>query len=200
MKNITILTKYFLFLLAAFTISSCKGIQVKEKNDPDYRVNMLRELVKHDRKTEAIKKAIEYLKDPSEFEIVKLTAVWCLGRYIDNPDALNALISALPVHSDVIRLEIIKSFERKGLQQAVAPLIEILKKDKNNQVKIYAVNALATIGDKSSVPVLIDQLKTDDQQLKIVVASALHKLTGVKTLENNILIKDPRKWQEILEK
>lgn len=166
---------------------------------------------------EAVEPLIDALKDPNPE--IRIFAASALGE-TDDPRAVYPLIIALKDRIWVVRKGAADSLKKLGLRhieilvkslndpnpdirywvekiigeigtQAIKPLVQVLRNDRNREMRFFAAFGLSAIGDSSAVEPLIEALNTDvNDWVRKYSATALGKIgdpRGVKALINAML-------------
>lgn len=82
-------------------------------------------------------------------------------------------------NSEKIRYNAARMLGETGDSNAVAPLIDVLRYDKNGSVRLYAARALGELGDAKATTFLIDSLREDrNVDVRVRAARALGRLGG----------------------
>jgi HEAT repeat protein len=87
--------------------------------------------------------------------------------------AVGPLISALGTQDITLRMAAVKSLGELGDTRAAAPLLTVLKGDKEPEVRAMAASALAKIKHDAAVEPLIDALKASDGTLRTAAVESL---------------------------
>lgn len=86
------------------------------------------------------------------------------------------LIRLLKEEDTFIRISAMSSLGRIKDERAVAPLINILQNDKNDDVRISATTVLGHLGDAEAVPALKEALTDNNKMIQIRAAGSLGML------------------------
>jgi len=87
--------------------------------------------------------------------------------------AVSPLVKLLKHRNIAFRLGAVEALGIIRSYQSVAPLVELLKKDKSNEVRWAAVYSLALIGDESAIPSIVIALTDPDKYVRSGAATAL---------------------------
>lgn len=83
------------------------------------------------------------------------------------------LINALQDENAGIRTSAAQLLGERKVEDAVDPLIQLMKTDKNHSVRIIAALALYNVGDKKALPEIKKIAKTDENRSVRVVATGI---------------------------
>jgi hypothetical protein len=136
--------------------------------------------------------AMAKLSDKSQPENIRAFAANILGNLKD-PNAVDALISALSDGGFQLREAAIISLGQIGDKRATMPLLQLLGDKKCSMFsKNYTAKALGNIKDTRAVQTLIVCLNDENPSLRCESAKALGEIGDIRALEP--LIKMSRKW------
>lgn len=98
---------------------------------------------------------------------------------LQNIDA-EPLLPFLDCKNDDFRGDVVSMLGNLGDRHAVKPLIKLLEREQNVEVKLSVIEALGKLKDKRSVKALELYLKSELWGLRISAATALESITGVR--------------------
>ncbi len=171
-----VLTVFFCFSAESFTQSDQELKFFSERlefGEIEVKRNALAELRNFESES-ASRVALSALRDPSE--IVRATATHTVV-YLPEEEAVRALLPLLNDKSDYIRRETAHALGIVGNSGAVAALIELLRSDKNREVRAASAAALGRIGDVSAIGPLVFAIqrnrKSKDSFIRRAAARAI---------------------------
>jgi len=125
---------------------------------------------------------IEALDDPSFH--VRYQAVNSIGRMPPNPELVDALLNKLNEEPSELSFVVAQSLGRLGDARAITPLRANLFSG-YHLLEANAARALAMLGDRDSIPHLLEKLeKEPSPTLRVAYATALGKLGAVEAIDN----------------
>ncbi len=87
--------------------------------------------------------------------------------------AVSLLIESLKHRKMAVRIGAVEALGVIRARQAVSPLVDLLRKDKCNEVRWAAVYSLALIGDETAISMLVTALRDTDKYVRYGAATAL---------------------------
>lgn len=149
---------------------------------------------------EAVPELLNWLEDKDERYVS--SAILYLG-FGKAKEAVPKLIPLLKNPSSKIRAESAKALGDIRVTEAVDELIRLAKDDKDSSVRNEAINALADIGDKKAISMLLEAISKEPVDFaRFMAASGLGKLREEAILPDLIKIlddKDPKTREYTLE-
>jgi HEAT repeat protein len=125
----------------------------------------------------AVGPLIALLKDPSQVIEVRQAACWGL-TYSDSAEATDALAEALTKGLPAVRQTAALHLGKRGNNQAVAPLLEILRDAKQPGIRrAEAIKVLATLNDPRVGPALRLAAHDKDGDVRTAAQSAFATVT-----------------------
>jgi HEAT repeat protein len=107
-----------------------------------------------------------------EPENASLAAKWLADEGV--ADAIPALIRLFDAADPSARIAAIKALDELGLPDSVRTrLVEIVKTDENDGVRMWAASALGSYGDPELTPLLVSLLADPSWQVSVEAAGAL---------------------------
>lgn len=130
--------------------------------------------------TQAIPCLVSSLKNADNKE--KLVIIQALGE-IQNEQPVKNIVSFLKDNNPAIRTAAAGALELMKGREAVGPLIEGIKTEKDTEVKCRMIKALGPIGDERAVEPLIELLKGSSDEIAASVAIALREYKDTRIVE-----------------
>lgn len=94
-------------------------------------------------------------------------------------------------HKDpAVRMQAVEHLGQAKAKEAILPISDALRKEKNKEVKLIMIDGLGNISDEKAAPVLKEHLNSEDREIKGSAACALAKLgqaEAIPVLEEIIL-------------
>ncbi len=137
-----------------------------------------------------LRKLFKESKDDS----LRLSAASALIKLCGDNDAFNFLMDTLKNSEGIDSLIVIEKLWQAGDKRAVEPLIEILKKDNDWQMRSDVATALGILGDKRAIEPLIEALKDNDMNVR------LSSIVALKSITKQDFGQDYGKWKQWYEK
>ena len=93
---------------------------------------------------------------------------------IHDPRATQALLRVIDDPESAVRIDVVRSLGRIGDVRALAPLSEVAKDEaKDDEERLEAVNAVASIDSPDKVNALVRLLTVEDDRIRLRVIQAL---------------------------
>ena len=109
---------------------------------------------------ETLKKAIVSIFSSGNAQI-RIYAIEAMPYIVSREMMIELLIPCLHDDRVVIRWKSCKMFQRYADPRATIPLMEVLRKEKNPDIRVAAADALGKIGNTQAISALTDAIKND---------------------------------------
>lgn len=102
-------------------------------------------------------------------------APWLLGR-MRQKSALEPLHNLLGDDDPKFRKSVIAALRDIGSSKSVSPLIKVAAQDKDDEVRMRAIECLGELGDRNASPLLLEALDDQNPEIRAYAAGALGDL------------------------
>lgn len=131
-----------------------------DDGDPKFRNNIVAALC-YIRSKSSVPPLIEIVTHDENDEI-RIRAIQCLGK-IGDPLAIAVVVQALDNENSDVRISAAGAIGVLGVEDAKPRLREILKQDAYGGEMLAAMGALIQMKDADSIPLIVNQLNTEDK-------------------------------------
>lgn len=155
--------------------------------DPDAKVRLRSvaalAVIGDPRAADPIMKIVVHDPDPSTRQRAE-QALAVLTRPREEAPPIDPIVTALQSNDVYQRLSAVKELEEKRPdRRAVGPVLELLEKERDLEVRKHAISALASMKDEIAVPKLIAIAKEDNPEVRLFAIAALALLDDSRAVE-----------------
>lgn len=164
--------------------------------DPDAKVRLRAvaalAVIGEPRAQDPILKIVVHDPDPSTRERAE-QALAVLTKPHADPEPIEPVVTALQSTDVFQRLSAVKELaEKRPDRRAVGPVLTLLEKERDLEVRKFAISALAAMKDEIAVPALIAIAKEDHPETRLFAIGALALLDDSRAVEPlAALVRDP---------